>query len=236
MLVTCLVVLALSDASGAAPQRLASHTSHILTFVSPLAFERTRTQTAGRAHLHTNGTLLHLAQILLLSHARPTFHVDAHEPLPALGRASILYNPLGPAAHPARVRHCLQQAHKPCSATHAANWQLLALGTRTHGAPHACSTRHSHSSRTSPSMHPNPLTRERNQSPPRSVKSPSSREQQQSSSERTSPNRLNPSQPVTTRLNPSQPVPIRLTSVSTYGLILSHSSHPCLTRTPSLHT
>ena len=146
MLVTCLVVLALSDASGAAPQRLASHTSHILTFVSPLAFERTRTQTAGRAHLHTNGTLLHLAQILLLSHARPTLHVDAHEPLPALGRASIRYSPLGPAAHPARVRHCLQQAHKPCSATHAANWQLLALGTRTHGAPHACSTRHSHSS------------------------------------------------------------------------------------------
>ena len=68
MEVRAFVVLELFGTSGSAPQRPASHTSHILKTVSLHAFERAHTQAAGRAHLHTNGTLLHPTQILLLSH------------------------------------------------------------------------------------------------------------------------------------------------------------------------
>ena len=144
MQVHVFVVIALSDATVSAPQRLASHTSHTLTFVSPRAFERTRTQADGRALLHTNCTLLHHAQNLHNAQHTPKLHDDAHDPQPVAASASYLHSTHGLATRPARARHCLQRSLKTFSATCAAHLARLAHGTRTHGTARACSTQHPH--------------------------------------------------------------------------------------------
>ena len=153
------VVLALFGTHGAAPQRPASHTMHILTSASLRVFERSHPHAGERAYLHTNCTFLHFAQNLHFAQVMHTLHTDAHCARSAHAHPSYLHNPHGRAAGPTECRHGPLLPLSGPATTHAATPTLPHHCTRPNGAKRAYSTRRpltSRSNTTYPATPPPP--------------------------------------------------------------------------------
>ena len=105
MQVYALVVTMLLGTLRAAPQRPASCTSHILTFVSLHVIYRPHSQAGARAHPHTVCTYLHIAQNLHFAQNTCSPHAGASNDPSAHPHSSCLHDPLGRGAGPAGDIH-----------------------------------------------------------------------------------------------------------------------------------